>query len=113
MKIAIITVSLDELVAVASAFAGDTRHSTDTQTAEPTDDTAQSAPVEDTSDAIDVVLKLLSDPEYKLRTVATVCEKSGLTKSEIVQYLRNLDVEIVFRTRRSDGVELIGLASRN
>lgn len=72
-------------------------------------DTAEAAP----KSPFKKLMQELEDPRYKLRTYAELAVKTGITAEDIENELIDNDVEFVNRVRRSDGVSLIGLASRN
>lgn len=55
----------------------------------------------------------LEDPRFTLRSFNELSEKTGMTRSEIEQELRDAEVEFVVKRRRSDGATLIGLEDRN
>ena len=108
-----------DLASLVPLFVGITRVSHD----EPK--TTQEHPQEATSEAagatptpastIDILMRELSG-QYALRTVDGLLEKTGLGGfglSAIEDELDAAGIEYVVKTRRSDGAQLIGLASRN
>lgn len=58
----------------------------------------------------DAVVEYLSDPRYTLRTVSSIYDKFGLSSEDLYDLFED---RLVYRTRRSDGAALVGLASRN
>jgi hypothetical protein len=83
-----------------------------------TTDTAQAAApavAEDAATAkapIEILNEMLNG-EYDLRSVASMTQKTGLSRDAIIELLDDNDVDYVTKTRRSDRAELIGLSSRN
>ena len=106
-----------DLASLVPLFVGITRVSHDKP------ETTQEHPQEATSEAagatqapastIDILMRELSG-QYALRTVDGLLEKTGLGGlSAIEDELDAAGIEYVVKTRRSDGAQLIGLASRN
>lgn len=61
----------------------------------------------------ETLMRELNDPRYTLRSTYELAEKTGLPDYHIKDELFNNEVEYVVKHRRSDGAELVGLASRN
>lgn len=55
----------------------------------------------------------LQDPRYTLRSTRELSDKAGISYEEVHYLLEDNDIDYVTKRRRSDGAELIGLASRN
>lgn len=54
----------------------------------------------------------LNNPKYRLRTVAELAQKLDMDEYDLVDFARE-HFNIVQKTRRTDGADLIGLAHRN
>ena len=61
----------------------------------------------------EILINELEDSRYTLRSVNELAEKTRILPHEIATLLRANDIEYVVKSRRSDGAQLIGLASRN
>ena len=63
---------------------------------------------------ISVLIKMLEDPRYKLRSVSSLIEAAGLsTPGDIFDLLNVNDVNVRTKRRRGDNELLVGLSSRN
>jgi len=60
-----------------------------------------------------MIIALLEDPRFTLRTVTSLEDKTGLPLFKILTLLDQHGTQVVTRTNRSTGEQLIGLASRN
>jgi hypothetical protein len=49
---------------------------------------------------------MLNDPRFEYRTITSLCEKSGLSRNELFEFLDGYTYET--KTRRRDGEVLIG-----
>jgi hypothetical protein len=67
----------------------------------------------DTQTPLDIVLGLLKDERYTLRSAKSLAEKSGLSVDEVEELLNDNDIEYVTKRKRGSGDLLIGLEERN
>jgi hypothetical protein len=61
----------------------------------------------------DSLMQELNDPRFTLRSTRELAEKTGVSGYLITGLLDDNGIEYITKRRRSDGAELIGLASRN
>lgn len=62
---------------------------------------------------IAIIMEMLEDSRYALRSEASLAEKAGVEVYEVKDILEHNDVDFVIRTKRGTGETLIGLADRN
>ncbi len=63
---------------------------------------------------IDILVGLLQDPKYTIRTMGTLMENSGLMEpADVYDLLDKHGFEYVTKTRRRDGEAMVGLLERN
>ncbi len=63
---------------------------------------------------IDILVGLLQDPKYTIRTMGTLMENSGLMEpADVYNLLDKHGFEYVTKTRRRDGETMVGLLERN
>lgn len=67
-------------------------------------------PVQPVQTSGQILIDMLSDPRYEFRSVASLCDKSGLTGNELFAWLdgAGLDGNYITKIRRSDGATLVG-----
>lgn len=65
------------------------------------------------TDLSDRLYTELADSQYKLRTVAELCSKFGVTSSALYDALDDKPGDYITKTRRYDAAPLVGLSSRN
>ncbi len=70
-------------------------------------------PIGNAANPLGIVMELLEDVRFSLRSVSTVCEKSGLNRTQLFDLFDKEDIDVVTRTKRGSGDELVGLADRN
>ena len=63
--------------------------------------------------SVEYIIALLDDPRFTLRTLLSVCARTGLSADLVYGMLDDADVEYVIKHKRGTREELIGLASRN
>lgn len=64
-------------------------------------------------DATDILENELENSNYNLRTLNELAIRAGIRPIDVIPFLEAGGIEIVTKTRRSDGAKLVGLASRN
>jgi len=80
------------------------------QQAEPVPEvTPTPTPAEDLS----TILGMLQDPRFTLRTLLSICTKTGLSADMIYQLLGDNEIPYVVKYKRGSHEELIGLSERN
>ena len=80
------------------------------QQAEPTPDVIPTpTPAEDLS----TILSMLQDPRFTLRTLLSICTKTGLSADMIYGLLGDNEIPYVVKYKRGSREDLIGLSERN
>jgi hypothetical protein len=115
---------LDAIGSLVKAFGGKKESAEAETDAAKTDTTAtetdtatqtsvdEAAPVKPTHE---VLMEMLNDERYTLRTAKSLIEKSGFSgdADALAEYFDDNLVDVVRLNRRSDGAEVFGLADRN
>lgn len=78
-----------------------------------TGQTPAEAPPAPPAKPIDIILEMLQDPRYTLRSFKSIEEKTGLDQEDVCQLLDAEGYEFVVKTKRDSDEQVVGLEARN